>query len=220
MSQKSFGILTKDNFLQKKALLFINGQPPKTFPDLGEYSIIACTDGAFLYLEDKKFPLEKINFISGDFDSHLGWKDSRKLYPFIFTPDQEKTDFEKALEIIFEKGIVKVDVFGGSGGEMDHYLGNLHVALSFKNKMDIHFFDDYSEYFFAANFLEIPTSKNQTISLYPFPKAEGISTKGLNWELELEDLEISKRMGIRNFAKGNTVKIEFTQGNLLIFVHY
>ena len=55
-----------------RALLFINGEPPKTLPSLADYQLIACTDGAFHYLKEKNFPLEKLTFISGDFDSHTG----------------------------------------------------------------------------------------------------------------------------------------------------
>ena len=38
------------------------------------------------------------------------------------------------------------------------------------------------------------------VSLLPFPKVENLVTDGLNWELKNEDLEITKRIGTRNFA--------------------
>ena len=56
----------------EKALLFINGVPPEKLPGTENYSLIACSDGAFHYLKEKNFPLEKLDFISGDFDSHCG----------------------------------------------------------------------------------------------------------------------------------------------------
>jgi hypothetical protein len=39
---------------------------------LEQYGLIACTDGAFHYLKRMNFPLDKLDFISGDFDSHSG----------------------------------------------------------------------------------------------------------------------------------------------------
>lgn len=131
----------------EKALLFINGVPPEKLPVTEEYSLIACSDGAFNYLKEKNFPLEKLDFISGDFDSHNGSDDDIYEHKFIFTPDQDKTDFEKSLEIIGQKGYSRIDVYGGSGGEMDHFLGNLTVALRFKNQMGITFYDEFSSYF-------------------------------------------------------------------------
>jgi thiamine pyrophosphokinase len=74
-------------------------------------------------LKDKNFPLAQLDFISGDFDSHTGNDENIYHEKFIFTPDQNFTDFQKALDILKNKGIKKVDVYGGSGGEQDHFLG-------------------------------------------------------------------------------------------------
>lgn len=201
-----------------KALLFINGVPPENLPDTINYSLIACSDGAFHYLKEKGLPLEKLDFISGDFDSHSGKDETIYHEKFIFTPDQNKTDFEKSLEIIKERGYKEVDVYGGSGGEMDHFLGNLTVAFIFKDDLKITFFDDHSHYFFAPNILVLNDVKNKLISLYPFPKAENITTKGLKWSLIKENLEITNRIGTRNFAQENSVTIEFDTGNLVVFI--
>jgi len=201
-----------------KALLFINGVPPNRLPETDAYGLIACSDGAFHYLKEKNFPLEKLDFISGDFDSHLG--SDEKIYhdKFIFTPDQDKTDFHKSLEIIQERGFTAVDVYGASGGEMDHFLGNLTVAFLFKNKLDITFFDEFSTYFFAPKSLVLENVKGKTISLYPFPLTENISTEGLNWPLKNESLDLSKRIGTRNFAAEERVVINYGNGDLVVFL--
>ncbi|WP_417430161.1 thiamine diphosphokinase [Halpernia sp.] len=207
-----------------KALLFINGIPPKKLPKTENYSVISCTDGAFHYLKKMNFPLEKLDIISGDFDSHceeeILQQTQNNEIEVIFTPDQNNTDFHKALEILVKKNITDVDVFGGSGGEMDHFLGNLSVAFSFKNHLKITFYDDDSQYFFADKNLLLNQVKGKMISLYPFPLAEKITTKGLQWELNNEDLNILKRIGTRNRALENEVEINFESGNLIIFIHY
>ena len=201
-----------------KALLFINGVPPKNLPETEDYAMIACSDGAFHYLKEKKFPLDKLDFISGDFDSHLGNDEAIYHDRFIFTPDQDKTDFHKSLEIIQERGITTVDVYGGSGGEMDHFLGNLTAAFLFKNHLEITFYDEFSTYFFAPKTLVLENVKGKTISLYPFPLTENITTKGLNWPLNNESLDISKRIGTRNLASEETVVIHYGKGDLVVFV--
>lgn len=201
-----------------KALLFINGIPPEDLPDTAGYSLIACSDGAFHYLKEKNFPLEKLDFISGDFDSHTGSDEVLYDEKFIFTPDQDKTDFQKSLEIIREKGISTVDVYGASGGEMDHFLGNLTVAFLFKNELKITFFDEFSTFFFAPKTLVLENVKGKTVSLYPFPVTENITTEGLNWPLTNENLDLSKRIGTRNFAAEETVIIHYEEGDLVVFV--
>ncbi|WP_407483431.1 thiamine diphosphokinase [Elizabethkingia meningoseptica] len=200
-----------------KALLFINGEPPKNIPEISQYDLIACTDGAIYYLKEKKFPLEKLDFISGDFDSYRQCETelSAKL---IHTPDQNKTDFHKALEIIIEEGIYDVDVYGGSGGEQDHYLGNLTVAYLFRNKIKITFYDEYSRYFFIPEEFEIRNVLGKMISLVPYPIAENVVTKGLNWPLFGEELSMTGRIGTRNFAVEDTFTCSYTEGAILVFI--
>ena len=200
------------------ALLFINGTPPKNLPNTEGYAIIACTDGAFHYLKEKNFPLAQLDFISGDFDSHTGNDENIYHEKFIFTPDQNFTDFQKALDILKNKDVKKVDVYGGSGGEQDHFLGNLHVAFLFKDLMEITFYDEFSSYFFIPKDFEINNVEGKMVSLLPFPKVENLVTDGLNWELKNEDLEITKRIGTRNFATKSTVKISYSDGDLLVFI--
>lgn len=202
----------------KNALLFINGESPKTIPDLSYYDLIACTDGAFHYLKKLNFPLEKLDFISGDFDSHTGKDEDIYEGKFIFTPDQNKTDFHKALEIILGKGVENVDIFGGSGGEQDHFLGNLSTAFFFKDKMSLVFFDEFSSYYFIPKYFSISGVKGKMISLMPFPVAKNIETNGLKWPLYNEDLILGERIGTRNIAENQEISIKYKEGDLLIFI--
>ena len=209
--------------MKNKALLFINGDSPKTIPNLSGYDLIACTDGAFHYLKHLKFPLDKLDFISGDFDSHQIEEEilrqaENHQFEIIETPDQNKTDFHKALEIIIEKGFDNIDVFGGSGGEQDHFLGNLSVAYAFKDKLNLQFFDEYSSYYFIPKNFSISDVKGKMISLMPFPIAKNIETKGLKWPLNREDLMLGERIGTRNIAENKDVTIKYKKGDLLIFV--
>lgn len=204
--------------MKDKALLFINGDAPKSFPGIEEYGLIACTDGAFHYLKNLNFPLEKLDFISGDFDSHSGKDEDIYDEKFIYTPDQDKTDFQKALEIILEKGIQKVDVLGGSGGEQDHFLGNLTVAFGCKDQLDIKFYDEFAEYYFVSKSYVLENVKGKMVSLYPFPVVENITTRGLNWPLFKGNLSITSKIGTRNFAIEDEVSIEYEKGDLLVFI--
>lgn len=204
--------------MRDKVLLFINGEAPKSLPNPENYDLVACTDGAFHYLKRMGFPLDKLDFISGDFDSHSGSDENIYQEKFIHTPDQNDTDFYKALDIIIEKGGKYVDVWGGSGGEQDHFLGNLTVAYAFKDKLEVKFYDEFSEYYFIPKDFKVQGVKDKMISLYPFPAAENITTKGLNWPLDHGCLNITSRIGTRNFAVEDEVSITYQKGDLLIFI--
>ncbi len=197
-----------------KALLFLNGEVPTILPDTSNYKMIFCTDGAFRYL--KKLNIQA-DVISGDFDS-LDINEFSSEIEIISTPDQNDTDFAKALQIIKEKGFVDVDVFGASGRQQDHFIGNLNAAYRFKDVLEITFYDNYSKYFFAKNITELTGYFGRTISLIPFPECKNITTKGLEYPLNNENLNLLSRVGTRNKANDDNLKIEFSEGTLVVFI--
>ncbi|WP_343330749.1 thiamine diphosphokinase [Polaribacter staleyi] len=198
----------------KKVFLLLNGEPPKAIPNIKEYEIVCATDGAYQFLEKNKM---KPNFISGDFDSIENIPENIEV---IHTPNQDFTDFDKMLKILFDKGFKNVDVFGASGKEQDHFLGNLHTAIQWKHKLKLTFFDNHSRYFLADKSTAISNCVNKTISLVPFPKAKNISTLGLQYPLDKEDLTFGERIGTRNKAITNNIKITFESGELFIFINH
>ena len=196
-----------------KVFLLLNGETPKIVPDISNYDIVCATDGAYQYLKENNIVP---NFIAGDFDS---LQEIPKNIEVIKTPNQNLTDFDKILQILFDKGFTNVDVFGASGKEQDHFLGNLNTAIEWKEKLKITFFDNHGSYFLADKKITIPNCKHKTISLVPFPKAKEITTKGLQYSLNNEDLAFGKRIGTRNMAIENEVEISFKSGNLFIFIN-
>ena len=200
--------------MNKKVILFLNGEPPKVTPDLTLYQKIYCTDGAYDYLVQLGI---QPDVISGDLDSfHHNLNDLE--IKIIHTPDQEFTDFEKALQLIVEDDFKDVDVFGASGKQQDHFIGNLNAAFKFKDHLDINFYDDYSFYKLLPYHYKIDNIKDKTISLIPFPFAKGITTKGLKYALNDEELDITSRIGTRNKAIENNVVIDYKEGTLIVFI--
>ena len=197
-----------------RAALFLNGQEPAEFPDLSQFEKIFCTDGAFHYLLRNQI---QPDFVIGDFDS-IEIKDVPEKIETIHTPDQNFTDFEKSLQIIEQKGFEEVYIYGSSGIEHDHFLGNLTTGFKFKDRMVLLFFDDFSTYFFAEKKTRLENYKNRIISLYPFPNTNGITTKGLKYALNHENLNLLNRVGTRNLAVEDCVEIDFESGNLLVFI--
>ncbi|MBT3261391.1 thiamine diphosphokinase [bacterium] len=199
----------------KKIILFLNGEPPKkeAIPNLADYDQIICADGAYNYLQ--KYNITP-DLILGDLDSI-----STKLIcpKFIPLPNQDYTDFEKILMYLSTKTKVrKIDIYGGSAREQDHFLGNLYVAKKYRHKFKITFYDQYQSYFFAKKETVLKNVKNKTISLLPLFYAAAITTQGLKWPLKKETLSFSARLGLRNIAMADTVQITFDKGCLLVFV--
>jgi thiamine pyrophosphokinase len=196
-----------------KAALFLNGEKPTYQPVTNDYELIVCTDGAYHYLLANHIVPD---LITGDFDSIDALPDN---IVNIHTPDQNFTDFEKALKIIIDKGYKSLDVFAANGLEQDHFLGNMTTALKYINKIKIMFYDDRQVYYFANNHTEIDEVQGKTISLFPFPYAYHVSSQGLKYPLKDDTLSIiGNKIGTRNHAIQNTVTITFTEGYLLLFI--
>lgn len=196
----------------KKALLLLNGAPPKKLPDLSNYDLVCAIDGGYNFFKQQKI---QPDLITGDFDSITQIPEDVEV---ISTPDQNFTDFHKSLEILHARNMRTIDVFGGSGNEVDHFLGNLSTALKWKEKLKLTFFDDYGHFFFIDKSFVGSDLMHRTISLVPFPTAHGISTQGLQYPLKKEALTFGKRIGTRNKAVQDTIEISYQRGALFIYI--
>lgn len=197
----------------KIVFLLLNGEPPTKVPNLAAYDVICATDGAYQYLENNSIVP---HFISGDFDSV---KQIPENIEVIHTPNQDFTDFDKILQILFDRNYKDIHVFGASGKEQDHFLGNLHTALVWKAKLNLTFFDNYGVCFLVDKKINLDGCKGKTVSLIPYPKAKGVITKGLKYPLNNENLVMGKRIGTRNVALDDKIEIVFKTGNLFVFIN-
>ena len=194
-----------------KTALFLNGEEPKDFSHISNYDRIYCTDGAFDYLNRNNIVPD---IVFGDMDSVTSDNINSEV---VLLSDQDYTDFEKSI-IEIKKTHTQIDVFGGSGKEQDHFLGNLSVALKYKSEIEIHFYDEFQSYRVLKNNETIKDSFGKNVSLIPFSEAKNVSTKGLRYELNNETLMFDTFISIRNQSISDEVEISYTSGNLFIFM--
>ncbi|WP_185862158.1 thiamine diphosphokinase [Blattabacterium cuenoti] len=195
--------------------LFLNGENTPIFlKKFSFYKKIFAVDGAFYYLNKLGV---SVDYIIGDLDSLLK-KDIPSENNFIYTYDQRYTDFDKALNIIYKKGFLNINVWGGSGKEQDHFLGNISTALKYKKKLSIIFHDEYYYYFLSEKKTFFNHKKNKKVSLFPFPKVEGLQTHGLKYSINNGFLKIGGNIGIRNESNEKRIEIMYKKGELLIFI--
>jgi len=196
------------------AFILLNGSEPSSLPNLTNYDIVCAIDGAYNHFEKNNIVPD---LVTGDFDSINTIPTTVEV---IKTPNQDYTDFEKALQILKHRGFSHIDVYGGSGKEHDHFLGNISTALQWKIGLTISFFDDFGKYFFIEESIIINNVKGRNISLIPFPTANGIVTKGLKFPLNNETLSFGERIGTRNIAVEESVFIAFDDGELLVYISH
>jgi thiamine pyrophosphokinase len=202
----------------KTSALFLNGDPPNAqamqHAMAHNPQFVICTDGAFYYMNDLFI---KPNVVIGDMDSLTEPPSDIQL---IFIEDQDTTDFEKALAYLCEQGFEKVVVLGSTGGQNDHFLGNLNAAYKFRERLDICFFDQSQYFFLSDKTQKINTQIGKIISLVPFPETHGITLSGFQYLLNNESLSLVNRVGTRNIAISETPSVLFESGALWVFVEY
>lgn len=201
------------------ALIILNGHHNATPTRC--YDFVLAVDGGL----DTALAWQQAGVI-GRIDAHLGDFDSATRQACnldgtpiaqIHTPDQNFTDFDKALQYLHAHGHTHADVFGASGGHMGHFLGNL-TALHRHKQMNLRCIDGYGVYYFLPKSAQIPTQNGTTICLYPFATAHNVRTQGLKWQLNGQTLSATGLISTRNQAVGDCVKIEYDAGDLLVFV--
>lgn len=162
----------------------------------------------------------KVDAVLGDFDDDFNPEELiNKQYPIdiITTPNQNKTDLEKAFDYLIEKGHKAVNVVWATGKRTDHTINNITCIANYKDHLKIVFFDDHSKVFLLPKTFEKWYPKNTIISLIPIGIVEEIVTHNLFYPLQGENLILGYKTGSSNHVSNDgIVKIEYLRGDLLL----
>ena len=162
----------------------------------------------------------KVDVLLGDFDRNFNPElYLKQQYPLeiIHTPNQNKTDLEKAFDYLIEKGHKAVNVIWATGKRADHTITNITTIVAYRNQLKIVLLDDHSKIFLLPNKYEKWYTADTTLSLIPIGIVSGITTKNLYYPLKEEELTIGYRTGSSNHvAEDGVVTIEHISGDLLL----
>ena len=205
---------------QEPALIIANGESCN-FELLGqllEWSpVVMVLDGAIHRVLDLGI---KIDIVLGDFDKNENLetllKDQAPV-KIIHTPDQDKTDLEKGLDYLIANEHKAVNIIWATGKRADHSLNNLSTLVKYKNLITAVMIDDHSKIYNLPNQFTKWFEANQNISLMPIDKAFGVTTKGLAYNLNNENLQLGERTSSSNATLlDGLVQISYNEGNLLM----
>lgn len=162
----------------------------------------------------------KIDVWMGDFDQDHDFESIRAQQDpleIITTPDQEKTDLEKAIDFLIERGFPAANIVWATGRRADHFITNITNLVRYKEQMRLVLFDDYSKIFPLNGTFEKWYVAGTPVSLIPVGSVEGIQTSGLKYNLHDEALILGHRSGNSNEAETDgIVRISARSGDLLI----
>lgn len=205
---------------QEPALIIANGEScsNELLGQLLEWSpFVVVLDGAINRVIDLNI---KIDVLLGDFDSRnhaLDIIQSQQAVKIIHAPDQDKTDLQKGIEYLIERGFDAVNIIWATGRRADHNLSNVTDLVRFNNRIRIVLFDDYSKIFQLPKKYQKWYTANTPLSIMPVGTVNGITTQGLTYNMNNETLKLGYRTSSSNSAaQDGMVLIEHAEGDLLL----
>jgi len=162
----------------------------------------------------------KFDALLGDFDrldmEHPIFQEQSDV-EIVHTPDQEKTDLEKAIEFLISKGHKAVNIVWATGWRMDHTFNNIATLGKYYTQIHCVMLDDFSRIFVIPTVFKKYYTKGQVLSLMPLNEVKNITTSGLLYNLNEEILSLPGRTGSSNEAvQTGMVEIKYTEGILLL----
>lgn len=162
----------------------------------------------------------KVDVLLGDFDRGFDPEYYKtKQYPLeiVYTPDQNKTDLEKAFEFLIDKGHKAVNVIWATGKRADHTITNITNIIKYKDQLKIVIIDDHSKIFLLPKKFEKWYTKDSILSLIPIGDVSGIHSENLFYPLKNDTLTLGFRTGSSNHAAADgMVIVTHETGNLLL----
>lgn len=210
---------------QEPALLIANGEAchPELLGQLLEWNpFVVVLDSAIWRVLDLDI---KVDVLLGDFDrrpdgSDLDFERIRaQQYPLeiVHTPDQNKTDLDKGIEFLIERGFPAVNIVWATGRRADHSLTNMTNLVRYKNQIRIVLLDDHSRIFPLVGRFEKWYEAGTPISLIPVGTVTGFTSEGLVYNLQDATLKLGYFTSSSNeAAEDGFVRIEAQTGDLLI----
>jgi thiamine pyrophosphokinase len=205
---------------QEPALIIANGAAcqPELLGQLLEWSpLVVVLDSAI----ERVISLDiKVDVLLGDFDRDFDpevYKNKQYPLEIVHTPNQNKTDLEKALDYLIERKMPAVNIVWATGKRADHTITNLTNIVRYRDLIKIVILDDHSKIFLLPNKFEKWYTAGTPISLIPIGVVKGIHSQNLVYPLANDTLTIGYRTGSSNaVASDGLVTIEHAEGDLLL----
>ena len=179
--------------------------------------VLVC-DGAYELI--KKYYIS-VDIILGDFDSismeELAFVKYNKLIKCIETPDQNKTDLEKAIEYISKYNPKSIRIINALENRLDHTLYNLQLIKQFFNpEQQITFIHQKQALSYEKNALvTLSGDTGKYISLFGAPSAL-ITANGLKYPMDNHLIQQNKFSSVSNELNKKTAYIEIKGSAFLI----
>lgn len=200
------------------AYLVANGEPPapEVLQNINRANahIIAVDGGSATLLAASVTP----DCVMGDMDSLGEWVVQKKEIPKILLPDQNKSDLEKSILYLLERGVKYFILCGAWGGtRLDHAIANLDLLTAYAPRCRISMIiadaiiDGLSVENTAPNGLVLSTRIGSKLGLLPAGENTTVTLRGVEYPLDQDELQPGTH-GVGNIVIADQIHIQIFSG--------
>lgn len=199
-------------------LIFAGGPiPPKDLAsELPNADLIVAADSGY----DTALSLGyTVDVIVGDFDSITSTPLPDHVIIERHPTDKDQTDLDLALELAMREEPERIAVVAGTGGRQDHELATATLVCSerWAAVEDLDWFSERSRSHVVRGRRLLHGDVGSTVSLLAMGgPAEGITTRGLAWEMANDTLQLGSTRGVSNVMKAPVIDVTVASGCLLV----
>lgn len=214
----------------RRALIFSGGdwQPdgPQAGLVAGAWDWVICADSGARHALAAGF---QPDLLIGDFDS-VDPRDRRRLgdVPALsFPSDKDKTDTHLAVDWALAQGATYVVIAGGLGCRFDHTLANAQLLVAIHSRAAGEkrprptgvVTDGRQAVYLLVDHLELTAPAGTILTVLPLtPRLEGLSERGLRWELTDRDVALGDTLTVSNEFTGQRARLSLARGMALVIV--
>ena len=140
---------------------------------------------------------------------------------FILLPHvKDTTDTYEAVQLGIKEGCTEFRIYGGTGGRLDHTLANIQLAaqLSQNEKRAYIYGNGYVITALTSGSITLPSRAHGYVSVFSHSNVcEGVTIKGLFYEVENTELRNDFSLGVSNEFIGKEALISARKGTLCIY---
>jgi thiamine pyrophosphokinase len=160
-----------------------------------------------------------VDLLVGDMDSvspdGLAHAEARGIPIVRHRTDKDETDLELALGEAVGRGATTIDIHGGEGGAIAHFLG---IALGLTSPrwagtdLTWHTATGRVRVVRPGHPVSVSRTEGRTLSVIPVGDLGGVVVTGTRWELEDEDLATGSTRGVSNEITDDTANVSIRHG--------
>lgn len=195
---------------------------------ISEDDFVIAVDGGLMYCDSLEI---EPDLIVGDFDSLTdAYSDAVKIIEFTdaskvvrLETEKDDTDTMAALRIGLEKGYKTFYLYGCGGGRVEHTIANIQSLVFLKNNNAVGYImeGEGMSLIVRDEVIEFKPEMEGFVSLFALDKRiEGVTIRGLKYELTDAPLTNGYPLGVSNEFTGKASSIEVKSGTGLIVVNW